>query len=354
MMIQMTFSSQLGIRLPIICGAMYPCSNTKLVASVSEAGGIGVIQPLSLVYVYNKEFRAGVREIRTLTKNPIGLNVIVEKSTKIYEKRMRQWLDIALTEGVRFFVTALGNPSWVVKLVKSASAGAVIYHDVTERKWALKAMDAGVDGLICVNNQAGGHAGKLGPAELFEELKDLKVPLICAGGVGNESQFCRALQLGYAGVQMGTRFIATDECEAHSTYKQAIVGSEEKDIVLTTRVSGVPLAVIETPYLKAVGKDVGIIGKWLLRNPKTKHWARLFYSLKSVYTLKRSSLRGIKGGGEGGAKGSTKDFWQAGKSVSGIQSIESVPQIMGRFEAALKNQFPPTGGSGQSGALSGG
>jgi nitronate monooxygenase len=79
---------QLGIELPIICGAMYPCSNPELVAAVSEAGGIGVIQPLSLVFVFKYDFREGLRYIKALTKKPIGLNVIVEKSSKTYEKRI--------------------------------------------------------------------------------------------------------------------------------------------------------------------------------------------------------------------------------------------------------------------------
>jgi nitronate monooxygenase len=70
----------LGIEVPLVCGAMYPCSNPELVAAVSEAGGIGVVQPLSLVFVHKREFRAGLREIRSLTKKPFGLNVLTEKS----------------------------------------------------------------------------------------------------------------------------------------------------------------------------------------------------------------------------------------------------------------------------------
>ena len=80
-----------------------------------------------------------------------------------YEERMKRWIDIALEEGVRFFITALGNPRWVVDKVHAV--GGVVYHDVTERKWALKALDGGVDGLICVNGRAGGHAGTHSPAE---------------------------------------------------------------------------------------------------------------------------------------------------------------------------------------------
>jgi nitronate monooxygenase len=214
------FTKQVGIKYPIICGAMYPCSNPELVASVSEAGGIGIVQPLSMVFVHKHDFRKGLKLIKSLTKNPIGLNIITEKSSKVYEERMQQWLDISLEEGVRFFVTSLGNPKWVVD--KVTRYGGIVYHDVTEGKWAKKALDSGVHGLICVNNRAGGHAGTQGIEELYRSMHDLKVPIICAGGVSDKKTFQQAIDLGYAGVQMGTRFIATQECNAHVDYKNHI------------------------------------------------------------------------------------------------------------------------------------
>ncbi len=161
---------QLGIEVPVICGAMYPCSNPELVAAVSEAGGIGVIQPLSLTYVWGHDFRAGLQKIKSLTHRPFGMNALLERSSRVYENRMRLWIEIALEEGCRFFVTALGNPKEVVSEVHRA--GGVVYHDVTERKWALKARDSGVDGLLCVNRNAGGHAGSRTPEALYEELAD--------------------------------------------------------------------------------------------------------------------------------------------------------------------------------------
>src|SRR4029077_15979690 len=96
---------QLGIEAPLICGTMYPCSNPELVAAVSEAGGIGVLQPLSMVYAHGYEFGAGRQLIRSLTKKPVGMNVIVERSSKVYEERMMRFVDQAIEAGVRFFVT---------------------------------------------------------------------------------------------------------------------------------------------------------------------------------------------------------------------------------------------------------
>jgi nitronate monooxygenase len=108
------FTRHAGIEVPLVCGAMYPCSNPELVAAVSAAGGLGIVQPISMVYVFRHDFRAGLRLIRALTDRPIGMNALVEKTARAYEERMRRWVDIALEEGVRFFVTALGNPRWVV------------------------------------------------------------------------------------------------------------------------------------------------------------------------------------------------------------------------------------------------
>lgn len=318
------FTEQAGVEYPIICGAMYPCSNPELVAAVSEAGGLGIIQPISLVYVHGYKLREGLQYVRKLTKKPYGMNIIVERSSKLYEKRMQDWVDIAIEEGCRFFVTALGNPQWVVEKVKKA--GGFVYHDATERKWALKAIDKGVDGLICVNNRAGGHAGKLSAKELWDDLHDLGLPLICAGGVGSPSDFIQSLAIGYSGVQLGTRFIATYECAEKDNYKQAIVKADEKDIVLTERVTGIPLSVIRTPYVEAIGTKVGTIARLLLQNRWTKSWMRLWYALTSGRQFKKITLHG----------GSSKDYWQAGKSVAGIKSIEHASDIIKQFVEADK------------------
>ena len=176
-----------GIEVPLIGGAMYPCGNPELVAAVSEAGGIGIVQPVSLTYVHQREFRAGLREIRSLTAKPIGMNALIEQSSKAYMDRMRRWVGVALEEGVKFFVTALGNPRWVVDAVHAV--GGVVYHDVTEAKWAAKAVDGGVDGLIAVNRRAGGHAGPRGVGELLAELAPFGLPVVCAGGVGDAAGF---------------------------------------------------------------------------------------------------------------------------------------------------------------------
>jgi nitronate monooxygenase len=319
---QTAFTRHAGITVPLICGPMYPCSNPELVAAVSEAGGIGVIQPISLTYVHGHEFRAGLRYIRSLTSRPVGFNALIEASSKTYLARMQHWIDISLEEGVRFFITSLGNPQWVCQRVHAA--GGHVYHDVTEARWARKGVDGGVDGLIAVNARAGGHAGSRSAEALLEELRPFGLPVIAAGGIGTPEDFARHLHMGYAGAQLGTRFIATPECRASDAYKRAIVAAQATDIVHTQRLTGVPVAVIRNAYIERTGTSAGPFARWMLRGHRRKHWMRSLYTLSSVWRLKRSQA----------SESHDTDYWQAGMSVDGIESILPAAQIVRDFAAA--------------------
>ncbi len=310
------FIDALGIQYPVIGGPMYPCSNPELVAAVSAAGGLGVMQPISLTYVHGHDFRQGIRLMQKLAGKPIGMNALIEKSSKKYQQRMSQWIDVALEEGIRFFVTSLGKPDWVAERVHAV--GGLVYHDVTELKWAKIGLDNGADGLICVNNRAGGHAGEKSMQQLYDELQQLDVPLVCAGGVGEADGFNQALDLGYSACQLGTRFIASQECLASTVYKQAIVDANESDIVLSERITGIPVSIINTDYIKRSGLKSGWFARWMLSGNKTKHWMRTIYALKSIWQLKKSSLD----------ESGKHDYWQAGKSVAGINSIETCGTII--------------------------
>ncbi len=296
---------------------MYPCSNVELVAAASESGALGVIQPLTLRFVHGTGLKDGITEIRKLTSKPLALNVLTEKSAKIYQKRMEESVDIALEAGIRFFVTYLGKPGWVVRKVQSL--GGIVYHDVTRRSHAQRALEEGVHGLICVNGTAGGHAGDLNLEELWADLDGLKVPKVAAGGISTREGYQKALKLGYDAVQMGTRFIATNECSANPDYKKAILEAHAKDIVKTWRVTGVPLAVIKTPYVESIGTEAGFFARWMLKGRKTKHWVRLFYSLMSLVRLRKMARPG---------QVSSKDLFQAGQSVEGINRVISVKEVV--------------------------
>jgi nitronate monooxygenase len=133
------------------------------------------------------------------------------------------------------------------------------------------------------------------------------------------------MDLGYAGVQMGTRFIATVECLAHADYKQAIVHSGPENIVLTERLTGLPVSVINNDYIKRLGTRAGPIARYMLRHRKMKYWMRSLYALQSARRLKKTSL----------SSAGANDYWQAGKSVAGISSVMSVRDVVREFASAL-------------------
>ena len=316
------FTEHSGVEHPIICGAMYPCSNPELVAAAANGGGMAILQPVSLTYVHGWDLREGIRYIRSLTDKPIGFNALIEKGSKKYIERMSEWIDIALEEDIRFFVTSLGKPDWVCERVHAK--GGFVYHDVTTRKHAMKGIECGVDGLICVNNRAGGHLGADSAASMYAELSDLEIPLICAGGIGSEEELAEVMAMGYAGVQMGTRFIATSECNSPDDYKQAIVDAKEEDIVWTNRLTGVPISVIRSEGYQQ--ENSWMMRKWL--SSRWKHSARMFLNLLSFSKLRRLE----KGKGSTAKK---KEFFSAGKSVETVHSVESATVIMARLGQSL-------------------
>jgi len=325
-MVSTRLTKDAGTEHPIICGAMYPCSNPELVAAAAEGGGLAIMQPVSLTYVHGWELREGIRYMRTLTDKPIGFNALIEKGSKKYLEKMNGWIDIALEEGIRFFVTSLGKPDWVCEKVHAY--GGVVYHDVTNRKWAEKGKECGVDGLICVNDHAGGHLGAMSMREMYEELRDMELPLICAGGIGSEKELNRALELGYDGVQMGTRFIATTECNTPEDYKSAIVDAGEEDITWTNRITGVPISVIKTPGFK---QENSWLMRRLLHSRFFKHKARMLLNTNSFIRLKYLSRS------KGKNTANKKKYYSAGKSVDTVHSIESATIIMQRLGESLNS-----------------
>ena len=216
---------------------------------------------------------------------------------------MEEWIAIALEEEIRFFITSLGNPAWVVDMV--AERGGIVYHDVTEARWAEKGLRGGVHGLIAVNRDAGGHAGQRSAEQLYPELAGFGVPVVAAGGVGNPAGFRRMLDTGYAAVQCGTRFIATVECSASDDYKAAIVAATPDHIIHSERLTGVPVALIRNPGLEREGVSVGPLSRRLLRWRRTRHWLRYLWAVRSSIRLRRSSSSSDNG----------YSIWQAGKSV---------------------------------------
>ncbi len=202
------FLNDTGATIPVVCGPMYPGSNPELIAAVSEAGGFGVVQPVALTSLYGHDFKEGLKLIKKLTNKPFGVNfTIFGGANQKYHDQMKKWMDISIEEGIKFFLTSLGKPTEIVKVAKQNNIK--VYHDIPNKKVALKMVDCGVDGLNCINWRAGGQTGIQSAEKFIEDLKNIKIPLICAGGIGNENDYHKVIEMGYAGVQLGTRFLAS-------------------------------------------------------------------------------------------------------------------------------------------------
>ena len=158
--------------------------------------------------------------------------------------------------------------------------------------------------------------------KMFNDLKDLDLPMVCAGGVGSETELQEALRIGYDGVQMGTRFLASSECSMPDGYKEAIVRSGEDDIDWTVKLTGIPVSVIKTPTYRRENS-------WMIRkllSGRFKHRTRWMMNTIS-FRRWRNMSKGSK----------SSEIWSAGKSVETIHSVESATTIMRRLGESLRN-----------------
>lgn len=308
--IETPFTKSFGISYPIIGAPMFLVSNVEMVVAISEAGGIGTFPALN--YRPIQKYREALQEMKKRTTKPIGVNVIVNKSNV----RQKEDIKIALDNGVDLFITSLGSPAEVIR--EAHKQGAKVYCDVTNLEHAKKCADLGADGLVAVGTGAGGHAGPISPLVLVPWLtRELKLPVILAGGIAHGSQIAAALALGASGVHVGTRFIASREAGVDQSYKDAVVKATPEDIVMTTRVSGTPAAVINTDYVKKLGTDLPLALKILKDHPLSKK-----YAVPLIHYLGMRALE------DAASKPTWKTVWSAGQSVGLIDSIESCADIV--------------------------
>lgn len=305
----------MNIQLPIIAAPMFLVSNVDLVVEASEGGAIGTFPALN--YRPIDKYREALSAMRSRTRKPIGVNIIVNKSNV----RQKEDLSYALDAGVELFITSLGNPKEVIE--QAHKQGAKVICDVTSLEHALKVEDLGADGVIAVAQGAGGHAGPVSPLVLVPWLKSrLKIPVIAAGGIAHGSAIAACLTLGADAVSIGTRFIASREASVDAAYKQAIVEASPEDIIMTSRISGTPAAVIRTPYTDRLGTELPWLVKKLKDNPRSKK-----YVVPLVHWLGSRSL-------ENAALTPTwKQVWSAGQSVGMIEEVLPVRQILEKLMA---------------------
>lgn len=311
--IETSFTKMLGIQYPIIGAPMFLVSNADMVVNISEAGGIGTFPALNFRPI--EEYQKKLKEIKSRTKKPVGVNVIVNKSNT----RAQSDIKYALESGVELFITSLGSPKEVIQ--EAHKNGAKVICDVINLEHALKCQDLGADGVIAVGAGAGGHAGPISPVVLVSWLqKKLSIPVVAAGGIADGYTMASMLTLGAAAVSVGTRFIASLEAQIPQDYKNAVVNSTPEDIVMTTRISGTPAAVIKTPYIEKMGLDLPWYLKVLKENKSLKK-----YIVPLIHYMGSKKL-------EQAVQGPTwKTVWSAGQSVGLVEDILSCEKIIEKF-----------------------
>ena len=321
--IETAFTKLMGCKYPIIAGPMFLVSDANLVSSVSEAGGLGAMP--SLNWRKSEEFEAAVKDVKSRTKNPYGVNIIVNKANV----RQGPDLEICVQEKVPLLITSLGNPKEVIE--KMHKVGGKVFCDVTTLEYAKKVESLGADGVIAVSAGAGGHAGPISPLVLIPYLqKNLSIPVVAAGGIATGNQMAACLMLGASAVQIGTRFIASKESKVDDGYKNAILKAEPEDIVLTYKMSGTPAAVIRTPYVDKMGLTLNPIETFLHKNPNTKKYMKL---LRSYFGAKMLEVA---------AKNPTwKEFWSAGQGVAFIEELLSCREIIENLVAEYEESKKP-------------
>ena len=313
MKIETAFTKLMNVQLPIIAAPMFLVSNVDIVSEASLAGAIGTFPALN--YRPIDKYREALAAMRERTKKPIGVNIIVNKSNV----RQKEDLKYALEAGVELFITSLGNPREVIE--QAHRNGAKVICDVTNLEHALKCEQLGADGVIAVAQGAGGHAGPISPLVLIPWLKSrLQIPVIAAGGIAHGSGLAACLALGADAVSVGTRFIASREATVEQAYKDAIVNSTPEDIIMTSRISGTPAAVIRTAYTDSISGEL----PWIVRQLKeNKHSKK--YVVPLIHYLGSKSLE------KAAVTPTWKQVWSAGQSVGMVNEILSVREIIANF-----------------------
>jgi nitronate monooxygenase len=307
------FTRLIGCDFPIIAGPMFLVSNPELVSAVSEAGGIGGMP--SLNWRSTEDFRKAIQEVKARTKKPFAVNLIVNQANI----RQDADLEVCVEEKVPLVITSLGSPKDTLR--KMHKIGSKVFCDITTLSYAKKVEDMGADGVIAVSTGAGGHPGSISPLVLIPYLnRNLKIPVVAAGGIATGEQIAAALLLGAAAVQIGTRFIVCEESKVDPAYKEAILKANPEDIVLTKKISGTPAAVIKTPYIEKQGLELNAVESFLFKHPQTKKYMKMLRAYMGTKLLEKAV-----------AGPTWKEVWSAGQGVGLIQDTLPAGKIVHRL-----------------------
>lgn len=213
-----------GIRYPLIQAGMVWTSGWRLASAVSNAGGLGIIGSGSM---YPDVFREHLQKCKAATDKPFGVNIPL-----MYADLEKQ-VDILIEEGVKIVFTSAGNPAVLTPRLKEH--GITVVHVVSSTRFAMKAEQAGCDAVVAEGFEAGGHNGREETTTLVlvpAVVNSVKIPVIAAGGIATGRQMLAAMVLGAEGVQVGSRFVASEEASAHIHFKNKVINSQEGDTQL--------------------------------------------------------------------------------------------------------------------------
>jgi enoyl-[acyl-carrier protein] reductase II len=219
-----TINQLFNIKYPIVQGGMIWCSGWELASAVSNSGGLGLIGSGSM---YPEILREQIIKCKKATNKPFGVNI------PLLYPNIEEHIQIVIDEGVKIVFTSAGNPKTWTKHLKDNRITVV--HVVSNVKFALKCEEAGVDGIVAEGFEAGGHNGREETTTLVLlplVKKSITIPLIAAGGISSGKAIAAAFALGANGVQIGSRFVCSNESSAHSNFKNAVIDSKEGDTQL--------------------------------------------------------------------------------------------------------------------------
>ncbi len=232
-----------GISHPLIQAGMIWCSGWELAAAVSNAGGLGLIGSGSM---YPDVLRDHIRKCKLATNKPFGVNV------PLLYPAIDKHIQILIEEGVKIVFTSAGNPKTWTSILKGH--GITVVHVVSNVKFALKAVEAGVDAIVAEGFEAGGHNGREETTSLvlIPMIRNaVAVPVIAAGGIATGRQMLAAMALGADGVQIGSRFVVSNESSAHANFKNRVISTNEGDTLLTMK-QLVPVRLLKNKFFDQI------------------------------------------------------------------------------------------------------
>lgn len=292
---------------------MFLISNEEMLIQASKSGIMGCVP--SLNYRTAEDFKKALMKVKEAGAGPFGVNLIVNKSNI----HLKKHLEVCIEVEPDFIITSLGSPKEVINSFKNKKTK--VFCDVIDEHYAKVVEDLGADAIIAVNSGAGGHAGPIPASVLIPKLKAAcKLPIISAGGVGTGGGILSMLALGAEGLSIGSIFIATKESPVSEEYKNACVEYGGEDIVLTTKISGTPCTVINTPYVQKIGTEQNFLESFLNTNKKLKKYAKMLTYYKGTKLVEKAAFAATY-----------KTVWCAGPSIEFSTKVESIEDIVQRL-----------------------